>query len=204
MVAGRIIQTHYRSDTRQHNNSMKKLESTQSSIPVQGITLIIMIVFTLTGVAVTDHSPQDAFIYWMVMFVVFGLTAIVAGWHNARRAELIQGTQYAVKTLLWEQFIHWSGALIIVAALFSFVLAGHMTQEATGLMVMLLLALTTFLDGIRLGWRFCLTGLYLAVAVVASNLMEKSLPALLLLAIAIIGIILYLQRRKRAQESSQA
>jgi hypothetical protein len=180
---------------------MNRLESNLRVLPIQGITLIIMIIFTLTGVAVTDYSPQDAFIYWMVMFAVFGLTSIVAGWHNAR-LQVLLGRQNAVKTLLREQFIHWSGALIIVSALFSFVLAGHMTQEATGLMVMLLLALTTFLDGIRLGWRFCLTGLYLAVAVVAANMLENSLPALLVLAITIIGIILYLQRRKRESQSN--
>jgi hypothetical protein len=175
---------------------MKGPESTQNTLPVQGITLIIMILFTLTGVAVTDDSPQDAFIYWMVMFVVFGATSIVAGWHSAR-LQVLLGRKNAVKTLLREQFFHWSGALIIASALFSFGMADHMTQEVTGLMVMLLLALTTFLDGIRLGWRFCLTGLYLAVAVVASNLLENSLPALLALALAIIGIILYLQWRKR-------
>jgi hypothetical protein len=181
---------------------MKELESTLRILPIQGITLIIMIAFTLIGVAITDYSPQDAFIYWMVMFIVFGLTAIVAGWHSAH-LQVLLGRQSAVKTLLREQFIHWSGALIIVTALFSFVLAGHMTQEATGLMVMLLLALTTFLDGIRLGWRFCLTGIYLAVAVVAANLLENALPALLLLAIAVIGITLYLQRRKSEFQTRQ-
>ncbi|QFY43817.1 hypothetical protein F6R98_15250 [Candidatus Methylospira mobilis] len=174
---------------------MKRPESPQSTLPIQGITLLIMIAFTLIGVAVTDYSPQDAFIYWMVMFLVFGLTSIVAGWHSAH-LQVLLGRQSAVKNLLREQFMHWSGALVIVSALFSFVMAGHMTQEATGLMVMLLLGLTTFLDGIRLGWRFCLTGIYLAVAVAAANLLENSLPALLALAITIIGAIIYLQRRK--------
>ena len=71
-----------------------------------------------------------------------------------------------------------------------------MTQEATGLMVLLILALTTFLDGIRIGWRFSLTGMYLAAAVVAANLLESFMPWMFGLAVLIIAITVYREKRK--------
>jgi hypothetical protein len=63
-------------------------------------------------------------------------------------------------------------------------------------MVLLILGLTTYLDGIRIGWRFCLTGIFLAVSAVATNFLESSMPLLFILAIVIIAVTVYLEKRK--------
>jgi hypothetical protein len=175
---------------------MSKSAQKKSAAPVEEVILIIMVIFCLVGIAVTDFSPQDAFMYWMAMIFVFGFAAMIAGWHNARRHYDPNGEGNEVKELFKVQSLHWLGALVAVLCLFSFVEAGHMTQEATGLMVLLILALTTFLDGIRIGWRFSLTGMYLAVAVVAANLLESFMPWLFALAVLIIGISVYREKRK--------
>ena len=168
----------------------------KSAAPVEEVILIIMVIFCLVGIAVTDFSPQDAFMYWMAMIFVFGFAAMIAGWHNARRHFDPNGEGNEVKELFKMQSLHWLGSLVAVLCLFSFVEAGHMTQEATGLMVLLILALTTFLDGIRIGWRFSLTGMYLAAAVVAANLLESFMPWMFGLAVLIIAITVYREKRK--------
>ena len=175
---------------------MSKPASTKSAAPVEEVILIIMVIFCLVGIAVTDFSPQDAFMYWMAMIFVFGFAAMVAGWHNAKRHYDPNGEGNEVKELFKTQSLHWLGSLVTVICLFSFVEAGHMSQEATGLMVLLILALTTFLDGIRIGWRFCLTGIYLAVATVAANVMDSFMPWLFALAIVIISVTVYREKRK--------
>ena len=175
---------------------MAKSAPKDSAAPVEEIILIIMVIFCLVGVAVTDFSPQDAFMYWMAMIFVFGLAAMLAGWHNARRHYDPDGEGNEVKELFKVQSLHWLGSLVTVVCLFSFVEAGHMSQEATGLMVLLILALTTYLDGIRIGWRFCLTGMYLATAAVAANFLENFMPWLFALAVVIIGITVYREKRK--------
>ena len=168
----------------------------KSAAPVEEVILIIMVIFCLVGIAVTDFSPQDAFMYWMAMIFVFGFAAMIAGWHNARRHFDPNGEGNEVKELFKMQSLHWLGSLVAVLCLFSFVEAGHMTQEATGLMVLLILALTTFLDGIRIGWRFSLTGMYLAAAVVAANLLESFMPWMFGFAVLIIAITVYREKRK--------
>ena len=175
---------------------MAKSAPTNSAAPVEEVILIIMVVFCLVGVAVTDFSPQDAFMYWMAMIFVFGFAAMIAGWHNAKRHYDPDGEGNAVKELFKTQSLHWLGSLVTVVCLFSFVEAGHMSQEATGLMVLLILALTTYLDGIRIGWRFCLTGMYLATAAVAANFLENFMPWLFVLAVVIIGATVYREKRK--------
>jgi len=175
---------------------MAKSASKDSAAPVEEIILIIMVIFCLVGIAVTDFSPQDAFMYWMAMIFVFGFAAMIAGWHNARRHYDPDGEGNEVRELFKMQSLHWLGSLVTVVCLFSFVEAGHMSQEATGLMVLLILALTTYLDGIRIGWRFCLTGMYLATAAVATNFLERSMPWLFGLAIVIIAVTVYREKRK--------
>ncbi len=175
---------------------MTKPVTKKSAAPVEEVILIIMVIFCLVGIAVTDFSPQDAFMYWMAMIFVFGFAAMIAGWHNARRHFDPNGEGNEVRELFKMQSLHWLGSLVAVLCLFSFVEAGHMTQEATGLMVLLILALTTFLDGIRIGWRFSLTGMYLAAAVVAANLLESFMPWMFGLAVLIIAITVYREKRK--------
>ena len=176
---------------------MTKPALKKSAAPVEEIILIIMVIFCLLGIAVTDFSPQDAFMYWMAMIFVFGFAAMIAGWHNAKRHYDPNGEGNEVKELFKLQSLHWLGALVAVLCPFSFVEAGHMTQEATGLMVLLILALTTFLDGIRIGWRFSLTGIYLAAATVAANLLESFMPWMFALAVMIIAITVYREQRKQ-------
>ncbi len=175
---------------------MAKSATKRSAAPVEEVILIIMVIFCLLGIAITDFSPQDAFMYWMAMIFVFGFAAMIAGWHNAKRHYDPDGEGNEVKDLFKTQSLHWLGSLVTVVCLFSFVEAGHMSQEATGLMVLLILGLTTYLDGIRIGWRFCLTGMYLATAAVATNFLETSMPWLFALAILIIGFTIWREKLK--------
>lgn len=175
---------------------MTKPAPKKSAAPVEEVILIILVIFCLLGVAVTDFSPQDAFMYWMSMIFVFGIAAMFAGWHHAKRHYDPDGEGNEVKELFKTQSLHWLGSLVAVVCLFSFVEAGHMTQEATGLMVLLILALTTYLDGIRIGWRFCLTGMYLATAAVAANFLDNFMPWLFALAVVIIAFTVWREKRK--------
>lgn len=175
---------------------MAKPDNLDSPAPVEEAILIVLVIFCLLGISITDFSPQDSFMYWMAMIFVFGIAAMIAGWHNAKRHYDPDGEANQVKGLLQIQSLHWLGSLVSVICLFSFVEAGHMSQEATGLMVLLILGLTTYLDGIRIGWRFCLIGIYLAISAVATNYFKTALPGLLVLALLIIAFTVWREKRK--------
>jgi len=69
--------------------------------------------------------------------------------------------------------LHWIGLLVAVQLVYLLLLTGRLHNENTGLIVFLLLALTTFLAGIHLGWRLCLMGLFLGAALVAAAFLEE-------------------------------
>ncbi|NJD07932.1 MAG: hypothetical protein FIA97_15770 [Methylococcaceae bacterium] len=164
---------------------------------VEEVVLIIIIILCLVGIAVTDFSPQDAFVYWMSMIFVFGICAMVTGWFNAKLIHDPEEEGHKIKEMFIDQFLHWLGALVAVGCLFSFIEAERIDQETTSLMVLLILALATYLDGIRIGWRFSVAGIYLALTAVAANFIDTFMPWLIVLALVIIGVTVYLEKRRR-------
>ena len=50
---------------------------------------------------------------------------------------------------------------------------GRLDNENTGLVILLLLALSVFMAGIHLGWRLCLMGGVLGTALVAAAYLEE-------------------------------
>ena len=115
---------------------------------VEEAILIVLIILSVSGVSLTNFSSTDGWWYWMAMIFVFAIAAMITGAIEAKK-----GTHF-VKDLLTTQTIHWLGAMAIVVAVFSFLHAGVMDEQATGLVILLILSLATFLDGMRIGWRF--------------------------------------------------
>ena len=74
--------------------------------------------------------------------------------------------------------------------------AGRLNYENTGLVILLILALATFIDGIRLGWRFCMAGLFLGATAVIAAFIEEFMWIVLLLAIGVILFTLYWEKRR--------
>lgn len=176
---------------------MPKPAAQRHNSAVEEVVLIIIIVLCLVGIAVTDFSPQDAFVYWMSMIFVFGICAMVTGWFNAKLIHDPEEEGHKIKEMFIDQFLHWLGALVAVGCLFSFIEAERIDQETTSLMVLLILALATYLDGIRIGWRFSLAGIYLALTAVAANFIDTFMPWLVVLALVIIGVTVYFEKRRR-------
>jgi len=64
--------------------------------------------------------------------------------------------------------MHWATSLLVVGGAFLIRQSGRIAEEDAGLIILLILSLSTILDGIRVGWRFSLVGLFLGVAAVVS------------------------------------
>ena len=152
--------------------------------------LILLILLSLIGVGITDFSPTDGYWYWMFMIVIFGLISIAMGFFESKK---MSGN--VVKKVISVQAIHWLGSMLTVFAVFLMLQAGRLDYENTGLVILLILALATFIDGVHLGWRFCMAGLFLGTTAVIAAFLEEFMWMALLLAIVIILFTLYWEKR---------
>ncbi|MCI0668107.1 MAG: hypothetical protein L0Y38_03890 [Methylococcaceae bacterium] len=152
--------------------------------------LILLIILSLIGVGVTDFSPTDGYWYWIFMILIFGLISIGLAFVESKK---MSGT--VVKEVLAVQAIHWLGSMLTVFGVFLLLQAGRLNYEDTGLVILLILALATFIDGIHLGWRFSVAGLFLGTTSVIAAFFDDFMWIVLVLAIVIILLTLYWEQR---------
>jgi hypothetical protein len=129
--------------------------------------VIVLIAFSIIGVGVTDFAPAASHWYWLTMVPFFGAACIFIEWQRAKEKGLTPGS------IIRNQVFIWIGLIIAVQLVYLLLHAGRLDNENTGLIILLLLSLTVFGSGIYLGWRLCLIGACLALALVMATYLEE-------------------------------
>lgn len=147
-----------------------------------------VILLVLIGVGVTDYAPDSSRAYWLFMIAALAAAAVV-----------VEKLQFHLKgipfiKLLIIQMMHWGATLVAVFISLSLVDTGRLTYEGSGLVVLLLLSLATFLDGVHVGWRFYLAGSILALATIVTAYFEAYLWMMLLAAVVGVILSIYLEK----------
>jgi hypothetical protein len=157
----------------------------QRKFHIEEAVLVVLLILSMIGIGITDFSPADGFGYWMVMALVFAVSAILIGWLQSKhRAE-------DFKIILREQSIHWALSLLVVGGVFLVEQSTRIRPEDTGLVILLVLSLATMLDGLRVGWRFSLLGLFLGVCAIIAAYIERFIWISALLGITIVAVTIF-------------
>ncbi len=161
------------------------------------IIFVILVVLSLVGVGITDFSPAHSYWYWFAMAPIFACACIIIEWTHARN----EGKRWT--SIFRTQFLTWFGLLVAVQAVFLLLRAGRLTYESTGLVILLLLALTTFIAGIDLGYQLCLLGGFLCLTLLMVAYLEQYIWVLVFVAVIGVGVTIYgfKRRIKRLQKA---
>lgn len=160
---------------------------------VEQIIFVILVVFTLAGVAVTNFSAPLAHNYWLAVVLVFAIASIISELRHAKKED--QDHKYKFT----RQIIHWLGTLFTVLTVYVLLHTGRVNHEETSLVMLLIIALATFLAGIYAGWRFYLLGLFLLVSTIVAAYIEEYLWVLGGIGIVIVVITtLWIRHKKEA------
>lgn len=152
-----------------------------------------LVVLAVIGVVISNISPSDAHGYWIFLLVVFAGTAIYCG----RKQESVDGDP--IGGLVLKQVIHWGAALVAILCVYTLLHTGRINYEEAGLIILLILALATFIAGIQVGWRFYVLGILLALTTVIAAYIEQFMWVILLLAVAIVAVTFYGSKHKAAE-----
>jgi len=151
---------------------------------------LVVLAMTMIGVAYTSVSRQPLVIYWEILALIVGGVCVFTGWRGTQERD-------ARLRLLWTQALHWGAFLVAMKIVLLPGVQRVLTASATGITLLMLLALGTFVAGIHLSLRICLLGLTMAAAVPAVAWLKQSALFLLLGAFAL-GAIALLVWRLRA------
>ena len=136
----------------------------------------------LAGIAYTSLTHRPIAFYWELLVPVLALLCVVAGWHSApdRKARL---------RLVATQIAHWLAFLVGMNLVFLPSVQNMLNADSTGLAILLLLALGTFIAGVHMpSWKLCALGLVMACFVPAIAWLEAATLVVLLIAIVVIAI----------------
>lgn len=170
----------------------------QVSFWIRELPFSLVLVLTLLGVAYTSLLKQPIMGYWELLAPVIGLVCVGSGWSSAN-------DKNARLRLICTQALHWAAFLLVMNMMLLPSVQRILNASATGLAVLMLLALGTFTAGVHvLSWQVCLLGIIMAFCVPAAAWIEASALMIVLALIAAVGIGVVLWWRwheSRAQEA---
>jgi hypothetical protein len=143
----------------------------------------VMLLLALFGVAYTNFARQAMTSYWIGLAPLFGLICVAARWRA------IEGGKSHAR-LIVSQALHWAAVIFAMYLVFVADVKHMMSDNATALMVLTVLALGTFTAGIHIAaWRVCLVGIVLGLGVPAIAWFEESALLIFLLALVLLGAV---------------
>jgi hypothetical protein len=154
---------------------------------IRELPFSFVLILTLLGVAYSSLLKQPIMGYWELLAPVIGLVCVGSGWSSA-------SDRNARMRLIATQALHWAAFLLVMNMMLLPGVQAILNSNATGLAVLMLLALGTFTAGVHiLSWQICLLGGIMALCVPAAAWIEASalIVALISMAALAIGVVLW-------------
>lgn len=171
------------------------VDTNQPGLLRQKLPYIIALFLAVVGVAYTSAFGQPPYGYWEFLAVMIGGACIVIDWGKTED----KSTRLRLVGL---QVLHWIAVLIAMNILLLPSVNGFLNSPATGLTLMLLLALGAFTAGIRTSWDIAFLGLAMALTVPAIGWFKNSALVLFLLVLVAVAIGLVFWPRSAVAKSS--
>ena len=153
---------------------MAEAQTPRSRSHVGEATILVLVVLAAVGVGVTNISAQYGFRYWLAMAPTFALVNLASSWTRAR------GEGQNVSSILLAQLLHWAGAVLAIYMVFILYRMNWLSDQESGVLALLVLALASFLSGVHTDWHFCVVGLVLGAIVAAAALVQEFIWVLVL------------------------
>ncbi|MFG1297713.1 MULTISPECIES: hypothetical protein [Xanthobacter] len=147
---------------------------------------LVILALTIGGVAYISLMRRPLEYYWDVVAVVIASVSIYSGWPQAK-------SDKQRWRLVWTQALHWAAFLITMRLVFLPSVQAIADVDSTNLVVLLLLALGTFVAGVHApSWRMALNGVVMGASVPAVAWLDRSALVLALVAMVLGAMVLAL------------
>ena len=148
----------------------------------QHVPYVVVLALALAGVAYSNMSQQSLSGYWELLALITAGVCIFTEWGKL-------DDRPARVRLVWTQAVHWIAVLVCMNIILLTGVQQLLPAPATSLVLLMLLALGSFLAGLNLASiELCFLGLVLALAVPAVSWVKQSMLFIILAAVFAIGV----------------
>jgi hypothetical protein len=148
----------------------------------QQLPYIVALVLAIAGVAYTNASHQPLVRYWEFLALAIGVVCVINKWPEL-------DSKQAHWRLIWTQALHWVAVLVTMNIMLVSGVQQLLPTPATSLVLLILLALGTFLAGVNLlSLQIAFLGLAMGLAVPAISWLQRSVIFFLLGAMLLVGL----------------
>jgi hypothetical protein len=157
-------------------------DSSRTGFLLKQLPYIAVLTLAISGVAYTNMSRQPLVGYWEFLALAMGVLCVVTEW------SALDEKQSRVR-LIWTQALHWAAVLVTMNVMLLPGVQQLLPALATGLVLLMLLALGTFLAGLNLrSLQICFLGIALVLAVPAISWLKQSVLLVILAGVFLIGL----------------
>ncbi len=146
------------------------------------LPFLAILALAVGGVAYTNFSQRPLVGYWEFLAIAMGLVCVITQWSELEDKQ-------ARFRLMWTQALHWLAVLVTMNIMLFSGVQQLLPTLATSLVLLILLALGTFLAGVHLAsLQVGFLGLALALAVPAISWVKQSALFLILVVVFLVGL----------------
>ena len=158
--------------------------SRAASFLIRQAPFLAVLALAIFGVAYTNFSGHPLKGFWEFLAVAMGFVCFAAGWPSAsdRQTRL---------RLAWTQAAHWAAILVAMNIVLMPSFQQWLPQPATGMVLLILLAVGTFLAGVNLfSLQVSFLGVAMALSIPAMTWLKQASLLLLLAGVAVAGLVI--------------
>jgi len=159
----------------------------------------LMILLSFVGLVVSDLYTNGAWYYWRIIGPFFALMCVWLSWYLRKKEHSVS----LVK--IWHEILHWVALVAAVLLISGYVSMGIIGRFQAGLIVLTILAVTTFIAGIYIEKSYLAIGSAMGLIAAGGAFMQEHLyttilPTVIVLLGAIWGFIYWQKKRHNMQE----
>lgn len=133
---------------------------------------VALLALSLLGAYITRYAQDGCHYYWLLMLFVIGSAATVPLYLSDRQR----------RETLDKRLLHWAGCVFATIAIYAYHNAGRLYHEETGLLILLVIAVGAYSDGLKHDLRLTLLGVFLGLIALSAVYVDGYLWPLTLLA----------------------
>lgn len=170
-------------------NFRQSIDAKIRLIRYDSFILIFLLLLSLLGIGLTDALGEWSKWYWLTMIPFFYVCNLYVEWQAAKD----KGIRFMA--LLGKQIQYWVGLFGAVYLTFFLEGLGSFNNETTGMILMLILALSIFQTGVTTGWLFQLLGIFLGLCLMIVAYVENYTWAILALSIIVLLVYFFIPKK---------